>query len=570
MPSCAATGKALCDVTCFDTASDPNNCGGCAANCPEVDHGARTCGAGQCGANLRSRLHRLRRRRLREHRDLGVALRRLRQHLRHGSGLLQKRLRRELQRADQVWRFVRRAADGRRALRRLWERLPCPGQRHADLQRRQVRHELRHRVHAVRLAVRRSESRSEPLRRMREALHRSRQRNGDVRGAACGFVCDTGFAKCGDKCVDVQNDSGNCGGCGNACQNGRALRRGGLRDELPGRHQAVRGGVRGHRDRSRATAARAARPARAWWTGAPAAAPASATTRAMRASRSATDSASTPPATRVTVAHAGAPVRPRRSAAAWPASPPSARRTAAEGCRSAESSASTNKPTSTTVARAATSVAPARCAPTEHARSVCPSETTNCGGQCVATDSDVLHCGGCGNACTAPPGAQAFCSAGQCGSNCTDGFIDCAGSCVDPTKLPNCGAVRQRLHARSAKRLPGVRVERLQLWVQRGLHQVRLPLCQHPDRQRQLRRVRDQVRRRQGVSGGAVRGGVHVAAGELRRALRGHADEPAALRQLRGPLPDPPEQHGDVHERRLWHPVRPALGELQRQRRRRV
>ena len=32
-----------------------------------------------------------------------------------------------------------------------------------------------------------------------------------------------------------------------------------------------------------------------------------------------------------------------------------------------------------------------------------------------------------------------MCIRDRCGFNCTGGFIDCAGSCVDPTKLPNCG-----------------------------------------------------------------------------------------------------------------------------------
>ena len=68
-----------------------------------------------------------------------------------------------------------------------------------------------------------------------------------------------------------------------------------------------------------------------------------------------------------------------------------------------------------------------------------PPGTTNCSGQCVATGSDVLHCGGCGNACAAPPGGQASCSGGQCGFSCTGGLIECGNACVDPSKLPNCG-----------------------------------------------------------------------------------------------------------------------------------
>ncbi|HEY0713187.1 MAG TPA: hypothetical protein VGF45_10975, partial [Polyangia bacterium] len=36
-------------------------------------------------------------------------------------------------------------------------------------------------------------------------------------GTMCGFVCNTGFTKCGDSCVDLQNDSNNCSECGKVC-----------------------------------------------------------------------------------------------------------------------------------------------------------------------------------------------------------------------------------------------------------------------------------------------------------------------------------------------------------------
>jgi hypothetical protein len=33
----------------------------------------------------------------------------------------------------------------------------------------------------------------------------------------CGFVCDPGFAQCGDRCVSLQTDALNCGACGHEC-----------------------------------------------------------------------------------------------------------------------------------------------------------------------------------------------------------------------------------------------------------------------------------------------------------------------------------------------------------------
>ncbi|MEZ4407595.1 MAG: hypothetical protein R3A52_14120 [Polyangiales bacterium] len=59
------------------------------------------------------------------------------------------------------------------------------------------------------------------------------------------------------------------------------------------------------------------------------------------------------------------------------------------------------------------------------ASSPCPAEQSCCDGACVATTSSVLHCGACGNACTAP-NATAACLNGMCGVGmCQTGYGDC-------------------------------------------------------------------------------------------------------------------------------------------------
>ena len=35
-----------------------------------------------------------------------------------------------------------------------------------------------------------------------------------------GLICAGGASKCGDKCVDLQNDPANCGACATACKSG--------------------------------------------------------------------------------------------------------------------------------------------------------------------------------------------------------------------------------------------------------------------------------------------------------------------------------------------------------------
>jgi len=43
---------------------------------------------------------------------------------------------------------------------------------------------------------------------------------GATDAGACGLQCFGGSTKCGNKCVDTQNDRYNCNGCGNVCDGG--------------------------------------------------------------------------------------------------------------------------------------------------------------------------------------------------------------------------------------------------------------------------------------------------------------------------------------------------------------
>jgi hypothetical protein len=45
-------------------------------------------------------------------------------------------------------------------------------------------------------------------------------------GGVCMASCPAGTAACGPRCLDVQNDSANCGGCGQACPSGQACYQG--------------------------------------------------------------------------------------------------------------------------------------------------------------------------------------------------------------------------------------------------------------------------------------------------------------------------------------------------------
>ncbi len=70
---------------------------------------------------------------------------------------------------------------------------------------------------------------------------------------------------------------------------------------------------------------------------------------------------------------------------------------------------------------------------------------TQCGGSCVDTTSDILHCGGCGVVCPTAPNATPTCDASACGLRCLPGFDDCnevaADGCeADLEQVTSCGA----------------------------------------------------------------------------------------------------------------------------------
>jgi alpha-tubulin suppressor-like RCC1 family protein len=75
----------------------------------------------------------------------------------------------------------------------------------------------------------------------------------------------------------------------------------------------------------------------------------------------------------------------------------------------------------------------------------CPAGQTCCTGGCVDTQSNVEHCGACGNTCVAPNGTP-VCRAGTCAvGTCDEGFADCDGAasngCEVDTRLTaaHCG-----------------------------------------------------------------------------------------------------------------------------------
>ncbi len=70
-----------------------------------------------------------------------------------------------------------------------------------------------------------------------------------------------------------------------------------------------------------------------------------------------------------------------------------------------------------------------------------------CGGSCVDTSRDPLHCGGCDRPCASAPNAIATCTGGSCGLTCAEGYDDCDGDmdngcevflASDPTRCGSC------------------------------------------------------------------------------------------------------------------------------------
>jgi len=66
----------------------------------------------------------------------------------------------------------------------------------------------------------------------------------------------------------------------------------------------------------------------------------------------------------------------------------------------------------------------------------CPSGLSQCGDDCVQTELDPAHCGGCDQSCD----AGEVCSDGQCKLQCAGGTTKCSDACVDTTTDPaHCG-----------------------------------------------------------------------------------------------------------------------------------
>lgn len=67
----------------------------------------------------------------------------------------------------------------------------------------------------------------------------------------------------------------------------------------------------------------------------------------------------------------------------------------------------------------------------------CTPPAVDCGGTCIDTASNPLHCGACGATCL----SGEVCSAGMCGTTCASGVTACDGACVDTVIDPlHCGA----------------------------------------------------------------------------------------------------------------------------------
>ncbi|MCY1058995.1 glycine-rich protein [Nannocystis sp. SCPEA4] len=77
---------------------------------------------------------------------------------------------------------------------------------------------------------------------------------------------------------------------------------------------------------------------------------------------------------------------------------------------------------------------------TDTAGPSCDAPLSLCAGDCVDTQTDAAHCGGCEHPCL--PGE--LCEAGDCVSECMDGLSECGGSCVDTqTDAAHCGGCDQ-------------------------------------------------------------------------------------------------------------------------------
>jgi len=62
-----------------------------------------------------------------------------------------------------------------------------------------------------------------------------------------------------------------------------------------------------------------------------------------------------------------------------------------------------------------------------------------CGEECVDTMTNAAHCGGCGDACSAPDNATPTCADGACGFDCNAGHHPCGDACARNDSVNSCG-----------------------------------------------------------------------------------------------------------------------------------
>lgn len=65
--------------------------------------------------------------------------------------------------------------------------------------------------------------------------------------------------------------------------------------------------------------------------------------------------------------------------------------------------------------------------------------TAICSDECVDTNRDPDHCGGCDQACDAPTGGEAVCAGGVCGASCMEDDHVCGEACVSRFAVESCG-----------------------------------------------------------------------------------------------------------------------------------
>lgn len=113
---------------------------------------------------------------------------------------------------------------------------------------------------------------------------------------------------------------------------------------------------------------------------------------------------------------------------------------AATGCE-ADLTAATNCGRCGAVCSGTTPICAMQSSATRACSNGCTSTTpTRCGSSCVDTQNDLMHCGGCGQACVAPVGGRATCTGGVCNTACSMGQHACDGRCVPDNDPNTCGS----------------------------------------------------------------------------------------------------------------------------------